>query len=237
MFRFALVFFIVAAAVASASAKQVKKTRRNHESCQEEGHPFDQCQILFITGSEYSTVKAIQQAPNVTEAKKLLKEDDSFENLCSEGKSLLQCYISSYERASEGCRDRFKDDIPRVEGTLSFLDDICNEDNIAIARENLDCLANENELRTLHHCIYENFNIDCSEDTAQHGSIGDCWDKKFSANCDTEEVVKCAVEKLAEPCGQDSEKLIHLIGTKYLQTFPTCPGGPSFAKLLKFFKK
>jgi len=195
MFRFALVIFLVAAAV-STSGKHVKKTRR--EVCSWSGNPYYQCFLGNV--DDYPTLFPLQRTSNMTDAKKILKEHHSFENLCSESTRLYNCLSSAVDTLSEECREEFQDDKPKYEKTLSYIAQLCTEDNIAIARENLDCLTNEDRLADMRDCFLKDWNIDCS----------------------TDEVIECIVEKVAKPCGEGAERPTTIIARLYFLEVPLC---------------
>jgi len=248
MLRLALLVVLI---VATTSARHVKKVRRDEidsSICFGATHPGRQC---TPTESEYPLMTELGNARNFTTSKQILLRDGSLESLCEEGKNYFKCVVTALQSASADCQQLYEElghiNLNNVAKYQSIVEDLCEDNIVENAKENLDCILDSDLLHTIHlDCSYENPDHDCSElddvsfedrDDDFYTARNECYDIKYRRNCNAHEVVQCASDKMDTACGHGAGDLIVDVGRAIFDKLPICPDYGEFRRMLKFFKK
>jgi len=247
MHRLALVIVLV---VATASAKHVKKERRNHEDswklCYGRNHPISQCTMVKAVDSP--VIAGLFRAGFIEDYREILLAEGAIESLCNEGTTFFSCINRELKKASPECRSEYANqDISTelVNKALSLVALLCTPENIQIATRNVDCVVNENLLYNVSDCALRNPDHDCSY--LKNGNYSSeeenaCYNKLFRRNCNAEQVVQCAANKVRQACTAEAGRFVALAGNAFFERFDICRRRDSdregnFGSLVKFFKK
>jgi len=241
MYRLVLVLVLAAVTTSEQHLKIERRTEDIWDRCYGENYPSTQC---ISSASSYPVITAIKRARSFDGIKKVLKADGALEKLCEEEPRLLTCVSNVVKRASDECKEMYRNsyllggDLDKV---VELIQQICTDENIEIAKRNLDCVIDECVLNKLYPCTLKNPDHDCSHlETNDYGpnpERRECYDEMYRRNCDAADVVQCAANKVSKACTAEVGSLVTLAGNGYLNLIPICRDGEhKLRTLLKYFK-
>jgi len=242
MFRLLLVLVLVAL---TASEKHLKVERRNQdvwETCFGKNYPVSKC--FLADASSYPVLSGMRRTRGFDGIKRVLKAEGALKKLCDEVPRFLTCIGNTVKRAPEECQEKYKHYLwvdASLDKGLRLIEQLCTEENIEIAKRNLDCVVDECILQKLYPCSLKNPDHDCSHlETNDYGpnpARRECYDEMYRRNCDANAVVECAANKVSKACTAEAGRLVTQAGNGFLDIQPICRDGEhKFRTLLKFFK-
>jgi len=241
MLRLTLIIVLIAA---TCSAKHVKKQSDSiWETCYGENNPFYQCLPRDCT---YPVWISLQQVRSVEDVKAILVAEGNLEKLCSEAGTVLDCIINAFDDSSSECQEDYERRYRPVTREIlgngdDFLREICEDDVLESSRSNLGCIMDEDLLRDASNCGYMGAtgrHRNCSGlDYDTEGR--ECYRERYRLNCNADEVVECASNKVDAECHGDSGELVTLLGDAVFKTlkYPVCRDNGELKNLLKYIKK
>jgi len=238
------VLLAVLVVASTSSARRLAKQRRNTDTskfCFEfEKYPLLKCNA-FNPAEKYPTFVSLVNVRNETQLKNFLRAEGTLESVCSEAESFVRCVLDSLSSASAQCLDLYSGGdltLDHYNNIASLRDQLCTEENFRTVRRHVGCLVDMDVRRAVQPCTVQNPDQDCSEtDSEDSAEKGKCYEGKQTNNCDADEVVECAVEKIESECGEEAGELASFVGNAIFDKFPICPDDKrSFKLFRKFFK-
>jgi len=237
MFRLQLVVVLVVLIVATASAESAENVRRR--TCYWDNADFQRCNPRT---ANYTVLAALGRARSIEKGKEVLQGENALEDLCSEGTRLLHCLSNAVKSPSAECLQQYNRDLMTTENFdkgLTLVEELCTDEHIETARQNLDCVVNDALVYYVGQCAYANPDHDCSQvQPDDYESLSECYSEKYRRNCNVAEVLECIARRVFDSCNDgDITDLVILALNDLYHIVPICPANHSLKILQKFFRK